>query len=451
MDESIAQDTPVAGSATSMRDLAIEGTFERPLTVLCVDDEPFILASLQRALRSPEYRIVTASSGAEGLAKMRESAAEVVISDMRMPGMDGAQFLEEVRDGWPATIRILLTGHADMSTAIVAINRGEIYRYLNKPWDESELRGAVMQGLERIALQRDKERLEELTLAQNLELRTINDRLEQRVLERTNDLGRANKRLKQNFLTSIKAFSNMIELRGGPLIGHGRRVANVARTIAQAMHLDEPMIQDVFIAALLHDIGHIALPDAFLARPVARLRPEELAQYRQHPLLGEQVLMPLEDMQNVATIIRDHHERHDGQGYPDGKAGSEIALGARILAIADTYDELQNGHLGGARPNATEARVLLQQGRGSQFDPDVIDVFLQASQAEQRRQPDPLHLVATRDLVPGMVLAGDLLSPQGVLLLVAGHVLTDTLIRRIQQFENREGQAMLVNVRRRPI
>ena len=415
--------------------------------VLCIDDEPNILASLRRVLRHRGWRIATASSGAEALEQMQREPADLVISDMRMPGMDGVQVLETIQKRWPETIRILLTGHAEMGAAIAAINRGRIFRYVSKPWDDDEMKAAVLQGLELVALQRDKARLEELALAQNLRLRELNEELEQRVRERTNELGEANGRLNKSFLASIKLLSNLLELRGNRLIGHGRRVADLARTVARAMSLDDHVVQDIFVAGLLHDIGHVVLPDALLAKPVARLATDEMAHYRQHCAVGEQLLMALDDMQSVAGLIRAHHERYDGRGYPDGAAGTEIPLEARILAVSDAYDELQNGHLGGARPSAEEARVLLQQGRGTQFDPEVLEIFLQVTQLDRREATKSL-ILGSDGLEPAMVLAADLISPEGVLLLSAGHRLTDALIRRIRAFERRAEQRFRLHIQR---
>jgi response regulator RpfG family c-di-GMP phosphodiesterase len=423
------------------------GQLDARQTVLCVDDEPNVLSSLRRALRHCGCHVVTATSGTEGLDYMQRKPADVVVSDMRMPGMDGVEFLEKIRDRWPETVRILLTGHAEMSSAVAAINRGRIFRYLNKPWDDAELMATVYQALELVCLQRDKARLEELTLAQNLELRSLNEELEQRVLERTNELAKANKKLKKSFLTSINVFSNLLELRGGRLLGHGRRVADLARTVARSMALSDQEIQDIFVAGLLHDIGHVVLPDALLAKPVARFDPDEMTHYRQHCVLGEQLLMALDDMQGVAALIHAHHERYDGHGYPDATAGEAIPVGARILAVVDTYDELQNGHLGGAQPSALQARVLLQQGRGTQFDPEVLETFLQVTQVEPCKGSTAL-LLGSDALKPDMVLAADLISPQGVLLLAAGHRLTDSLIHRVRAFEQRAGQEFRLHIQR---
>ena len=211
------------------------------------------------------------------------------------------------------------------------------------------------------------------------------------------------------------------------------------------MGLTEAEAQQVFVAGLLHDMGQICLPDGLLARPVARLGDGDLAQYCKHPALGEQALMAMEDMQPVAALIRAHHERHDGQGFPDRLAGEAIPCAARILAVVDTYDDLQNGHLSAAVSPA-EARMLVARGRGSSFHPEVVDVFLQvlmdAAPGAERTIP-----TGSDDLQPGMTLARELVSGEGVMLLAAEQVLTAELIRLIRVREKRDGVRWILHIR----
>lgn len=418
-------------------------------TVLCVDDEPNILASLKRVLRNEGHCVLTAAGGPQALALLAEMPVDLVISDMRMPEMDGAQLLEQVSQRWPKLVRILLTGHADMDSTVAAINRGRIFRYLHKPWDEAELRLAVREGLQLQALERERARLEALTLQQNRQLQAINDELEQRVAARTQELKDANLRVQRNYLKSIKVFSNLLELRDNTLAGHGRRVAETARDIARQMGLAEEEARQVFIAGLLHDIGLIGSADKLLTRPVARYSNEEMMAYREHPVRGEQSLLALDDMAPVMPMIRSHHERWDGTGFPDRRAGADIPLGARILAVADAYDDLQNGLIAGAAVSAQEARMLMRQSRGSQFDPEVLDVFLHITEP-QRAAPSKTErtLVLGCDaLLPDMVLASDLISARGVLMLTTGHRLTPALIKRIREFELREGGKLELHIR----
>jgi response regulator RpfG family c-di-GMP phosphodiesterase len=417
-------------------------------TVLCVDDEPNILSALKRMLRNSGYCVLTAGSGAQALQVLEQMPVELVISDMRMPGMDGAQLLEQVHARWPEVVRILLTGQADMDSTVAAINRGRIFRFINKPWDEHELLGAIDQGLRLQALERERRRLELLTTEQNRRLQGLNAELEQRVSERTAELQDANVKLQRNYLKSIKVFSNLLELRDGTLAGHGRRVAETARDIARKMELPEEEQRQVFIAGLLHDIGLIGLDDRLLAKPVARYSDEELADYREHPARAEQSLMALDDMQAVLPIIRAHHERWDGQGFPDRRSGTDIPLGARILAVADAYDDLQNGLVAGKAVTAQEARTLMRQQRGQRFDPEVLDVFLHITEP-QKPKAEARLMLGCEQLEPDMVLASDLVSGRGVLMLTAGHRLTPALIRRIREFEAREGGKLELHIKPR--
>ncbi|MBW8461613.1 HD domain-containing phosphohydrolase [Acidovorax sp.] len=418
-------------------------------TVLCVDDEPSILAALKRVLRSEDCQVLQAGSGAEALTLLEQHPVDVVVSDMRMPAMDGAQLLAQVRQRWPHTARVLLTGYADMNATITAINEGQIYRYIHKPWDENELRLTIRQAAERQLLERERTRLQALTHEQNEELKALNIGLEQRVDERTSELRQANEQLRRNYLTSIKIFSNLMELRSGVLAGHGKRTASLSRKVAQAMGLPEEVLQDVFVAGLLHDVGFMALPDAILSKPVGKLTAEEMTSYQRHPVLGAQSFMALDDHQAVAAIIRSHHERHDGTGFPDQLKGEQITVGARILAVVDTYDDLTHGHLTGAPLTEAEARTILQRGRGTQFDAEVIDVFLHITQ-EVKPKSIRIEPVTAEKLEPGMTLDKDLLSKEGVLLLSAGHVVTADLISRIRRYAKIEGLQLAMDIRLPP-
>ncbi|MDP2826024.1 MAG: response regulator [Sulfuritalea sp.] len=426
---------------------------ETPATLLLVDDEASILSSLRRLLRPAGYTIHIAESGAAGLEILEREAVDLVVSDMRMPEMDGAQFLEQVRKRWPATMRILLTGYADVSSTVDAINRGEIYRYISKPWDDDQLTLTVRDALESGRLRSENARLLALTKAQNQELTQLNAGLEQKVAERTAEIGQvnsflnlANERLKQNFLVSIKMFSGLMELRGGTVVGHSRRVADLARKLAVRLELPAKDQQDVFVAALLHDIGKIGFPDSLLGRPVSKMNGEEMGAYRKHPVAGESALMPLAELKEVARIIRAHHERFDGQGYPDGSLGAFIPLGARILSVANDYDGMQIGTLSEKRASPEEARAMLAQARGKRYDPQVLDAFFAMVGAEAQEVVME-KAVSAPELRSGMVLARDFVGRDGVLLLAADYVLDALLVRQIQDMDRREGSRLVLYVR----
>lgn len=417
-----------------------------PWTVLAVDDEPNILAALRRLFRPTGWRILTAGHAEEALALLAAEPVDAVLSDMRMPGIDGVQLLERVSLAWPRTARLLLTGQADLGSTIAAINRGRLHRYITKPWNDDELVLTLRQVAQSQQLEAEKQALERLTQQQNDELKTLNSSLEIRVALRTEELAAANDRLKRNYLTSIKAFTALIELRGSAQVGHARQVADLTRRIAQAMTLDAGTAHDLPIAALLHDIGHIGLSDDVLARPLSRLDRDELRRYRLHPVLGEQALLASDDMQGVAPLIRAHHERWDGQGFPDGLRGAAIPLGARILAVADTFEDLRSGRIDGQALSPLDARRTVLAGRGSQFDPSVVDAFASLFSASPPRPTVPTLRLRTADLRGGQILTQDFVSPEGVLLLSAGQRLNDDLIGRIRSFERKHGLALTLAV-----
>ena len=418
-------------------------------TLLCVDDEPNILASLRRVFRASGYRVLTAESAARGLDILEQEQVNVVISDMRMPEMDGARFLALVRSKWPATLRMLLTGYSDVHSIQDAINSGEIYRYITKPWEDQDLLLLVRHAFERSALESEKKRLEEITLRQNDELRMLNQSLEAKVEARTRLLKveheaavTANNKLKHNFVTTIKIFSSMIELRAHSLPGHARMVADLARRIAVHMALDAKETQDIFIAALLHDIGKVGFSDLLLTTPLTLLHGESLGQFRKHPQHAEELLMPLEELQGSANLIRHHLERFDGNGFPDGIAGLEIPLGARILAVASDYYNLQHGAMVQRHLRADEARSLITSASGKRYDPHVVAAFRHIVDSGNT-DPGGVQLLAD-ELRTGMKLARDLVSQDGLMLLAAERVLDARMIGQIRSFETKSHHQLTI-------
>jgi response regulator RpfG family c-di-GMP phosphodiesterase len=434
-----------------------EATSSRSARILCVDDEPNILSSLRRLFRARGYEVLTAESGSAGLKLLETEPVDLVISDMRMPEMHGARFLELVRASWPQTMRLLLTGHADIGFILDAINRGEIYRYITKPWDETDILIVVRHALERKAIEQERQRLETLTQWQNEELKAMNTALEIKVEKRTaalkqanDDLTLSNEKLKANFITSIKVFSNLIEIRGPSLAGHSRRVADLARRIAEKMGLDAREVHDVFVAALLHNIGKIGFPDELLTMPLSLMKSDDLGRYRKYPARGEQLLMPLDDLREAAKIVRSHQERFDGKGFPDGLAGFDIPIGARILALAGDYDSLQIGAFAQRCLRPEEATAMILQNRGTRYDPLVVDAFDEIVHGQITVSTvDTISetVVDVAGLLPGMVTSRDLITRDGSLLLSANHVLSERLIMQLTNFQRSSGTSLTVYIR----
>jgi response regulator RpfG family c-di-GMP phosphodiesterase len=417
----------------------------RPARLLFVDDEPSILSALKRAFRGKGYDIRTATSAAEGLTLLDLESADLVLSDMRMPEMDGAEFLERVFSRWPDTKRVLLTGYADAGATVAAINRGKIWRYIAKPWHDDDLILTVQQALAHHHLMLENARLIDLTRRQNEELRQLNADLEQKVTQRTEQLQHALKSLKQGFVNTVHVFSSIMELRGGELAGHSRRVAELTRKLAQRIEMSDSDVQEVFLAALLHDIGKLGMGDATINRPFTNLGAEARAEIMKHPAKGELLLMPIEQLRGAATLIRNHHEQFDGCGYPDGKSGMAIPLGARVLAVANDYDALQRGTLVARSLSASDALRFLVDNRGKRYDPSIVDQFSQLL-AESRPEDFPERPLRPDSLVPGMQLARDLLHRDGYLLLARGQILRQGEIEQLKRLEDAEKKPLTLYV-----
>ncbi|HEX5685864.1 MAG TPA: HD domain-containing phosphohydrolase [Ideonella sp.] len=423
-------------------------------TLLLVDDEPSILSALRRLFRPQGYRILIAEGGAAALELVRNDPVDLVISDMRMPGMDGAQFLEKMRQMQPDAARILLTGYADISSTIAAINCGQIHRYIAKPWDDNDIVLVVREALARRQLERQNQQLSTLIAGQNEELRQLNGQLEQRVKHRTAEIEQINDmlnvaydELKSNFMLSMRIFSGLMDLRHSGLAGQSSRVSEWVKRVCVQMKLDERQSHDAYVAALLHGIGKIGFPDGMLGKPLSTLSSDETARYRKHTLNAEAALMPLAQLQPVARIIRSQHERIDGNGFPDGLEGDEIPLGARILAPVVDYENLINGTLAERRFTAEDAASSIRRGAGTRYDAKVVAAFV-----EVLKQPLPDcesdREISALDLVPGMVLSRDLVSTQGTLLLAAGYMFDARVVRQVREYAQREGVKLTLRVRK---
>lgn len=416
------------------------------LSILCVDDEPSILSSLKRLFHPKGYQIHIAVGGKAALELMDQVAVDLVISDMRMPEMDGVQFLEQVRQRWPDTVRLLLTGYADISSTIDAVNRGEIYRYISKPWDDADILLIVRDALEQRTLALENKRLEAVAQIQNAELKKAHAHLESLVALRTTELTNANRslqtaheQLKSNFITSIKVFSSLVELRGGNLAGHSRRVADLARRMAARLGLDNKQTHEIFVAGLLHEIGKVGFGDDMLTTAIVNLTPRQLDLYRRHPARAEQLLTPLPDLKGSTELIAAQLERFDGNGHPRKLAQEAIPMGARILVLASDYDNMLSGALVKRQLGEAEARALVEKNRGKRYDPKVVNALLAVLDASALEGPHKTVVterkVNVRELQAGMVLSRDLITPSGLMMLSAQHVLDDRMIHKIVDFE----------------
>jgi putative nucleotidyltransferase with HDIG domain len=414
------------------------------LKVLLVDDEENILRAITRLLMDEEFAILTASSGEEGIAVLKSTAdVGLILSDQRMPGMSGAEFLEQARQVAPNAVRMVLTGYADVSAAVDAINKGGACRYLAKPWNDEMLVQSVREGVQLYRLAEENRRLNELVIKQNAELQEWNTNLRGRVLEQTAKIRQQNEELQQltaeatqNYQNSILAFSGLIGLLDPLARHHSRNVTALAEGVARELGLLAAEVETVRIAALLHDIGEIGMDPAILRHSKEGMTDEQLAEYRQHPVRGQAVVDMVEGLRPAGVLIRHHHERFDGTGFPDELAGAAIPLGARIIAMADFIDStiarLE------ARGAVEKALALAGERLGTVLDQQLFPLFTKQVQLHYQVLADREQMVEKelqpKDLRVGMVLAREVTSGTGLLLLGKGVTLDEGRIESLKRY-----------------
>jgi putative nucleotidyltransferase with HDIG domain len=346
-------------------------------SVLFVDDEPNILKALQRLLRHESINVLTASRPREALELLERSPVQVVVTDQRMPEMSGVDLLSAVRERHPDVVRMMLTGFTEIDVAVEAINRGEIYRLITKPWNDDELRATIRQAFEQADLKQEIRRLNQVTREQNFKLQDMNRNLEGKVRERTKQLAEKHLELRTAYVQTIRALTEAVDAKDTYTRGHSERVGIYASKIAREMGFAKQFIERVYIAGLLHDVGKIGIRDAVITKP-DRLTPEEYDEIKRHPEIGARILEPVDFLSDIAPCVRHHHEWFDGssRGYPDGLRGDMIPLPSRIILVADTAEAMTSD-----RPYrkglALEVVVTeITKYAGSQFDPMVTDAFL---------------------------------------------------------------------------
>lgn len=405
-------------------------------TVLFVDDEKNILNSLVRLFRREGYNILTADSGREGLDILKSAKVAVLVSDHRMPGMDGAEFLARAKEVSPSSIRFMLTGYADITAVVSAINKGEVYRYITKPWNDDELKLVIREAVERHNLLEENSRLNDVARRQNAELVELNRRLEARVEEKSG-------KIKENFFAFVRIFADILELFDPHIGGHSKRVARMARGLALSMRLDEADADLIETAGLLQNIGLIGIPKDIIEKDEDELIESEKALLRHNPALAQDLLSSIDMLRQAGVIIRGHMERYDGEGYPDRLKKEEIHIGARIISVCKRYDDLRSGK---KKRQLSEIIGIVKNESGSRFDPVIVEAFLDFirdwKEGDMEFTVHPADIMSLYDdmnaseIRTGMVLAKDIVTNSGKLLVTKGTVLTRALVEKVLNFNN---------------
>lgn len=411
----------MSGSGTNIPQLTVSNS------ILVVDDEEIVVSALRETLRRQNYNVVATTDPMAALAELKTSLFAVIIADQRMPLISGLELLDRARQIQPHATRILMAGVVSLDMVIDAINKGEIYRFIVKPWLREELLVTIKNAAQRHELVQQNLHLQSATQAMNMQLVELNQSLEEQVklvARQNQQLARMNQTLEQNLLRSMELSLHAAQTFY-PTLGHqGRRVAQLCRPMAQVAGLTAEDRRALESAALLHDIGLVGAPRSLIRRwqenPQALNRAER-ALIEQHPVLGQELSAFGNGLEPVGVLIRVHHERVDGTGYPDKLPGDKIPWLGRLLAVAVAFAASKL-----VRDDAVEE---IKMQANTAFDPDAVRVFLRA--LPQVHAPRGEKQVPLSELRPGMVLARGIYTPNGLLVAPEGQQLNPTYIEKL--------------------
>jgi response regulator RpfG family c-di-GMP phosphodiesterase len=399
-----------------------------PPTILVVDDEAIVLSALKETLERAGFHVVACNSPLKALTILEERDFAVIISDQRMPEMLGLDFLVQSRELRPKASRILITAVLALPTIVDAINRGEIFRFVAKPWLREELMATVRNAVQRHELITQNEALQNETLSLNAQLVAANADLEAKVRdleEQRHRLDGLNQQLAEKFNNSLELCRRIITTYDPVLGGQSKALVEFASQMALTDSFTPAQSRALVTAAWLCDLGLIGVPREMLRafrNPSVQLAERERAMLHGHPVFSQTLAAQVESSAEIGEIIRSHHERYDGKGYPDGLAGEAIPWPARCLAVAVGFIE------SGLGKTAAIDALLAQSGRA--YDPDAVRLFLKISNLV--KLPRPVREVMFNELQAGMVLANGIYSPLGLLLIGEGQSLNLATIAKIK-------------------
>lgn len=399
-----------------------------PASILIVDDEPVVLGALKETLEREKHHVVACSSPLKALEILKERQFAVIISDQRMPEMLGLDFLVESRKLHPDTSRILITAVLALPTIVEAINRGEIFRFIAKPWLREELLATVRNAIQRHELIVHNQQLQGKTQELNARLLMANGELEKKVAaleEQTKKLDGANRELAKRYESSVELCRRILTAYDPILGGQAKALVEFASRMAETGPFTDSERHALRSAAWLCDLGLIGISRELLR--TFRTAPNTLterdrAALQNHPIYSQTLAALVDSRADVGETIRAHHERFDGTGYPDGLAGKQIPWPARCLAVAVGFVE------SGLPKQATIDQLLAKSGRT--YDPEAVRLFLKVSNLVHL--PRQVREILLDELEPGMILASGIYSPHGLLLIGEGQSLGEATIAKIR-------------------
>lgn len=415
---------------------------ETPQRILVVDDEGIVLVALREILLREGYHVLTHSNPLEALESLKRETFSVILTDQQMPILTGLEFLSQAKLLQPDATRILITAVLSLDMVIDAINKGEIYRFIVKPWLREELLATVKSAVSRYEQICRNQILQASALSMNLQLAQLNAKLEQqvsRVAEQNHELERLNKEL-QGDLTNTVQFCPLMLDTFYPLLGYqARRTRELCHAMGQELKLSSEQRNILEAASLTANVGLIGIPRTTIRKHIEApntLTQEEHRLIRQHPVASQNLLVKHQHLRIVSDAVRGHHERYDGRGFPDALKGDQIPHLSALLAVATACAGLPDQNRSGLHQ--------ITSASGKAFHPDAVKA-LQSVYSDILNSRKPLETPLSQ-LQPGMILAKDVCTDSGKLLLPKGRQLTETNIGDLQNRKQKDTLALLLQV-----
>jgi len=419
------------------------------LKLLLLDDEVEILNSLKRVLRK-KFDVSSFNEPEQAIRALKQDNYAIIISDMKMPVMDGATFLATAKALAPDSVRILLTGYSDMDSTAKAINEGNIFSYCSKPWNNEELKQLLGNAAEHYLLKQKNDLLTSKLKQANEQLVEFNANLERKVKQRSQALIESNNRLKQSIEKHRNMFQQLLDMvaliiedRTKDRLGHNKRVALHSKLLAEQLGWDRAKVINTYIAALVHDLGKVALPDDLLEQPEHELDQQQRMKFREHAQAGADILEQLPQLEPIAVIVRAQFSNVTNNTAEQDVCPEE----SRLVHLVADFDALLIGLKTGYNMSPEEAMAFLTDNTDYLYDEFLLKEYQNLLTELPNLKLNELdYCLATEQLEQGMSIAEDIVNKNGAVMLAKDAILTTGIIDKLKHYEEETGFKLSVYV-----
>lgn len=407
--------------------------------ILIVDDEQHVLNALSRLLRNPKYEVIASTKPVTALKTVEDVKVDLIISDMRMPEMDGAEFLRQSKELKPLVPRILLTGHADMEETVRAINDGEIFAFISKPWDNDELSAQVTEALAK----RDKERMKNRALHK---LKQLNENIEHSIHEVEHQLELVSheklegaQALSDAYSLMEESFLNLLDMKQPGQRALAYQLEEIVSKLAETFSMAIPDRKLLYQAARLHGIGKIGVPDSILALSYEQMSEEQREVYRNYPANGAVTLIAIDSFSACADLLFKQKEKPDGSGFPNGLKKHDLT---RVNLVFNTaLDYAEHRYTPRHTPLSHDQAIRKMKDSPHAYDYDVLKALSHiALQRSLLSSEAETALVPVHALEPGMIVNEDVMGDSSIPLVRAGAEVSISLINKLVGLEKKKGR-----------